>query len=524
MCVGNFIESADRYMKGGSNMSVITVNHVTFYYEGSAESVFEDVSFQLDTDWKLGFIGRNGKGKTTFLKLLMGAYEYRGTISASTIFDYFPFEVLHPEHTTLQVVEETAPDVEFWTVCRELNELQIAEDIWDRPFYSLSYGERTKVLLAVLFARENHFLLIDEPTNHLDMETREAVSRYLNSKKGFILVSHDRNFLDGCIDHVLSLNRSNIEVVQGDFSSFWENKKRRDAFELAENERLKKDIRRLSETAKKAGKWADEVESTKIGEKSEKYEKCIDTRAYVGEKSRRMQQRRKNLERRKNREIEEKEGLLHNIEEVAELQLRPLRFHKEVLAQIKELSLYYPGQGDAAADGMHRIFAPVSFQVRNGDRIVLQGRNGSGKSSVIKYLLGEDITATGLVTTQSGLKISYVAQDADNLCGTLRDYIREHQLEERLMKQFLRKMDFEREQFEKRLEEYSAGQKKKVLLAKSLCEQAHLYIWDEPLNYIDIFSRMQLEELILKYAPTMILVEHDKSFVERVATKVVKMV
>ena len=92
------------------------------------------------------------------------------------------------------------------------------------------------------------------------------------------------------------------------------------------------------------------------------------------------------------------------------------------------------------------------------------------------------------------------------------------------MKQFLRKMDFEREQFEKRLEEYSAGQKKKVLLAKSLCEQAHLYIWDEPLNYIDIFSRMQLEELILKYAPTMILVEHDKSFVERVATKVVKMV
>ena len=180
--------------------------------------------------------------------------------------------------------------------------------------------------------------------------------------------------------------------------------------------------------------------------------------------------------------------------------------------------------GDAAADGMHRIFAPVSFQVRNGDRIVLQGRNGSGKSSVIKYLLGEDITATGLVTTQSGLKISYVAQDADNLCGTLRDYIREHQLEERLMKQFLRKMDFEREQFEKRLEEYSAGQKKKVLLAKSLCEQAHLYIWDEPLNYIDIFSRMQLEELILKYAPTLILVEHDKSFVERVATKVVKMV
>ena len=89
------------------------------------------------------------------------------------------------------------------------------------------------------------------------------------------------------------------------------------------------------------------------------------------------------------------------------------------------------------------------------------------------------------------------------------------------MKQFLRKMDFEREQFEKRLEEYSAGQKKKVLLAKSLCEQAHLYIWDEPLNYIDVWSRMQIEELLLAYRPTMVLVEHDGAFHRKIATKTV---
>lgn len=111
-------------------------------------------------------------------------------------------------------------------------------------------------------------------------------------------MSHDRNFMDGCIDHVLVINKADIDLQQGNFSSWWENKKRQDAYEIAENERLKKDIRRLTESARKTKQWEDNVESTKIGAKSEKYEKCIGTRAYVGEKSRRMQMRRKNLERR----------------------------------------------------------------------------------------------------------------------------------------------------------------------------------------------------------------------------------
>ena len=121
------------------------------------------------------------------------------------------------------------------------------------------------MLLALLFTRENHFLLIDEPTNHLDMKTRAVLREYLNTKKGFILVSHDRNFIDGCVDHVLVINRESIEVQQGNFSSWQENKRKQDACELAENERLKKDIKRLTESAKEAGQWADKVESTKIG-------------------------------------------------------------------------------------------------------------------------------------------------------------------------------------------------------------------------------------------------------------------
>lgn len=499
-------------------MSLIDVKNLTFYYEGSSDNVFENVSFQIDTDWKLGFIARNGRGKTTFLNLLLGKYEYLGKIVSSERFEYFPYECTDKGKNTIDVLEELNPDYEFWKVCRELTLLQMSDDIWDRPFETLSHGEQTKVMLAVLFSKENQFLLIDEPTNHLDMNTRAAVSDYLNQKKGFIVVSHDRNFLDGCIDHVLSINRTNIEVVQGNFTSWWENKKLWDEYERNENIRLQKDIRRLKESARRTEKWAIEVESTKIGKKSEKYEKNIDTRAYVGEKSRRMQQRRKNLERRQEKEIEEKSSLLKNVEEAENLKLLPLRFHKEVLIAASHLSLQY---------GSKTVCEDVNFTVRNGECIILQGANGCGKSTILKKIVGEiaenTICQQGELMLHGALQISYVSQDTSYLSGTLSDFIAAHQIDESIFKQFLRKMDFSRELFSGRMENYSEGQKKKVLLAKSMCDRAHLYIWDEPLNFIDVFSRMQIEELIKAYRPAMLLVEHDRTFVNTVATKVINL-
>ena len=164
-------------------MSLINITNLTFSYEGSYENIFENVSFQIDTDWKLGFTGRNGRGKTTFLKLLMGKYEYSGTISASVTFDYFPFAVQAGRKNTLDILREINADFEDWELQRELSLLEVGEDVLHRPFETLSNGEQTKVLLAVLFLQDNHFLLIDEPTNHLDVNARKIVSEYLKSKK-----------------------------------------------------------------------------------------------------------------------------------------------------------------------------------------------------------------------------------------------------------------------------------------------------------------------------------------------------
>lgn len=478
----------------------------------------------MDTNWKLGLIGRNGKGKTTLLRLLMGQYSYRGSISSSVLFDYFPFQIQKEdmERDTIEVIERIQPDYELWRICRELELLHVEADILYRPYQTLSHGERTKVMLAVLFSRENYFLLIDEPTNHLDMETRELLCAYLNRKKGFILVSHDRWLLDSCIDHVLALERNQIEVEKGNFTSWWENKQRRDQYEISENEKLKQEIKKMEESARKASAWAEKAENTKIGfNPLKEHDRFLDTRAYIGEKARRMQQRRKNLERRQQTAIREKEQLLKNLEQPAQLRLTPLTHHKETYIRIKDASVSY---------GSHQVIRNFSMELKRGERILLQGKNGCGKSSILKMILcdagmrlpgGKDLCVQGQHELAAGLEISYINQDTSFLMGSLDAYIERESLDGSLFRAILRKLDFERIQFEKPMEEYSEGQKKKVLIASSLLKPAHLYIWDEPMNYIDIFSRMQIEELILEYEPTMLLVEHDRDFGNRCATQVI---
>lgn len=155
-------------------MAQINVCNLTFAYEGSFDKVYDNVSFSIDTNWKLGFIGRNGKGKTTFLNLLLGKYEYSGSISKGIVYDYFPYKISVEDMSKNadDLMEKWKPGVENWRVMCELSNLGIDIEILYRPFSTLSLGERTKVMLAVLFSGENDFLLIDEPTNHLDKDAR----------------------------------------------------------------------------------------------------------------------------------------------------------------------------------------------------------------------------------------------------------------------------------------------------------------------------------------------------------------
>lgn len=486
-------------------MTMIKVENLTFSYPSSFDNIFENVSFQIDTNWKLGFVGRNGRGKTTFFNLLLGKYEYKGKIQAGIEFDYFPYFVSDKRRLTEEVLYEVCPLGEEWEFMRELSYLEVDAEVLWRPFETLSNGERTKVLLAGLFLNDTHFLLIDEPTNHLDMRAREIVSAYLKKKKGFILVSHDRSFLDGCVDHILSINRADIQVQSGNFSSWYMNFKRQQQFETEKNARLKKEIHTLENSARRTAEWSNRIEASKYGNGS------VD-RGFIGHKSAKMMKRTKAAELRKQRALEEKSSLLKNLEMAQDLKLFPLSYHKETLCSVSEAVPIYHGT---------QVCNPISFTISRGERIALDGKNGCGKSSLLKMLTGVPIEHKGAVTLGSGLTISYVPQDTSGLEGRLSEFAKSNHLEESLFKAILRQMDFERVQFDKDIREFSAGQKKKVLLAKSLCEQAHLYIWDEPLNYIDIYTRMQIENLIHEFSPAMIFVEHDRAFRENIATRTI---
>lgn len=487
-------------------MSMIKITNLTFAYEGSYDNIFENVSFTIDTDWKLGFVGRNGRGKTTFLNLLLGKYEYEGKIETNVKFAYFPYEVKDLNLDTLTILKEISKNTYDWELIREIAYLNVKEEVLYRPFKTLSNGERTKVLLAALFLNDEKYLLIDEPTNHLDLEGRKVVADYLKKKKSFILVSHDRSFIDEVVDHILAINKTNITVESGNFSSYFINFKRQEQFEITNNERLKKDIKNLQEAAKRTSSWSDKREASKIGNGP-----C--DRGYIGHKAAKLMKRAKSYEDRMTKSIENKQKLLKNVEEEEELKINPLAYPKDILINLEKVIPYYE----------QNITKPVTFTINKGDRIVLTGQNGAGKSTFIKLISGyNDISYHGLINKGSNLKISYVSQDTSFLKGSLNDFINDNYLDETLFKTILRKMDFKRDQFQKDMGNYSYGQKKKVLIAKSLCEKAHLYVWDEPLNYLDIYTRIQLEDLILNYQPTLVLVEHDKTFIDKIATKIIK--
>lgn len=522
-------------------MAAIQVIDLSFQYPDSGEMIFSHVSFTLDTDWKLGFIGRNGKGKTTFLRILMGMEGATGRVVSPCAFDLFPFPVPDEGRPAREVARAHAgPYAELEArmeaaladpdgaqayaealgeyleldgyaldarLLAETGKLGLDPAALDRPFATLSPGERAKVQLAALFLRKNAFLLIDEPTNHLDAEGRRLLQAYLAAKKGFILVSHDRALLDGACDHILSLNRQSIEVQQGNYSSWRFNRDARDQFELEENARLQGEIARLAQAGRQKADWADRVEASKIGSHAA-------DRGFIGAKSAKMMKRAKHIEARREKAVEEKKALLHDLEREEPLHLHPLVYGKRRLVYAEKLAVDY---------GSGPLFAPVSFSLEQGERLALCGPNGSGKSSILRLLLGQDVPHAGELRVGAGVVVSRIEQDASALSGSLRDFALARGVDYTLLLATLRRLDFARAQFEKDLSAFSQGQKKKALLAASLCAQAHLFVWDEPLNYIDIFSRVQIENLLLEFQPTLVFVEHDAAFCDRIATQRVEL-
>lgn len=492
-------------------LAKIEIKQLTFGYEQQIENLFEQVDLSIDVRWKLGLIGRNGRGKTTFLKLLQNQLDYQGSITHSLVFDYFPQTIRQPDQLTWFVLQEIA-DVEQWRMEKELQMLSVDPEILWRDFRTLSGGEQTKVLLALLFVQEGKFPLLDEPTNHLDVVGRKQVADYLKKKKqGFILVSHDRSFVDEVVDHILSIEKNQLVLTKGNFSVYEQEKAKRDHFEQAENKKRIKEVARLKKTAREKAEWSEGREKDKYGRPGEKGSGAVFDSGGIGARAARMMKRAKAVEHRMEKEISEKEKLLKNIEYVDELAIRWQPTHHQRILKVENLQLGY---------GKEYLFSPLNFEITQGECVSLMGKNGSGKTSLIRALLGTfSGQQKGMFQLPSAIRISCIRQNYEDNRGSLSAFAEKEKLDYQIFLNNLHKLGLEREVFHQKIEQMSMGQRKKVEVAKSLSQEAHFYIWDEPLNYLDVYNQRQMEQLIIRMKPTILLIEHDQKFIEKISNQ-----
>lgn len=496
-------------------MSTIQLTHLTFAYPGKP-NLFTDQSLQFDSSWKLGLTGRNGRGKTTLLNLLRGKLSGTGQIKSPLSLNYFPQSIPDPTRQTWQIIDAISP-VELWLVQRELAMMSTDDALLYRPFTSLSGGEQTKVLLATIFADDTGFALLDEPTNHLDIAGRQQIANYLHSKKqGFIVISHDRQFLNTATDHTLTIEKQQLVITQGNFAAYERAKAVKDQTELAEQSKLKQEIGRLKQTAADKRQWSRSREGDKYGNPHKKGSGAIYDTGFIGARSARVMQKAKNLEHRLDQSIEDKSALLKNIEFVEPLKMNYQPDHHDTLLRVNQVQLYY--------DQVPLLKEPVSFDIKRGERVALIGPNGNGKSSLIAAILGHftgDITGT-VDLTQTAPR-SQVRQFYPDNVGDLASFAEAHHLSHQDLLNNLKKLGVERDAFKTPIQALSSGQQKKVELAASLVTPTSFYLWDEPLNYLDVFNQEQLEDLISTIQPTMLFTEHDAAFIEHVATKKIEL-
>ena len=537
-------------------MSTIICRGLSFGYPSSEENIFRDLDLVIDTRWRCALVGRNGRGKTTLLRLIHGELAPdRGILERDRPTAYFPLPVEHPDLPVHVVVKDATGPFRRWetemrelldegsgsalarygqildayeesggyaidaSIETELAAVGIDERFWQRPFSSLSGGEQTRCLLASLFAsddtgssrkignasRNGTFPLIDEPTNHLDANGRRIVAHYLRSKPGFLLVSHDRAFLDACCDHVVALNRDTVEVERTSFSAWRDDFRQRLARQHAENAALKQDIARL-----------DRVAATRrAGALKRENEKAVHTdKGFTSRRAKRQMKLALAAERRAKNAADDRRRTLVDVEKTRRLQLAGSGRGSGSLIVANNLTLWR--ERDV-------VFSNVSFTVTPGDRVAVIGPNGSGKTSLLEQIERAPHRHSGTLVRPGHVTVARAFQHPLWTSGSLRDRLLHAGLDESRFRQIMAALGVRGRVLDGCIEDMSHGQQKKIDLARTFVTSADLLLWDEPLNFIDIDAREQIEEVLLRDGPTVVFVEHDMTFVERVATQIIRL-
>ncbi|MGE5432971.1 MAG: ribosomal protection-like ABC-F family protein [Syntrophomonadaceae bacterium] len=524
-------------------MFQISLNNVSFHYDTPFQDIFRSLSVVIADDWKTALTGRNGRGKTTLFKLLTGmAKPSSGSVNVPFEVKYFPYFPADAEEITHMVIKESIAPYSFWegkmnlllekgdeeslkeysgyfdlfmyydgytidsVIEREASAIGLDADILHRPFNTLSGGEKTRALILPLFLRRGSFPLLDEPTDHLDLSGREYLAEYLaGSKKGFIVASHDRYLLDRCTDHVVSINKTDVKIMQGNYSTWRYQAGIEEEFEQRRFRNIQREIQSLEKAAQQRRKWSDKKEKEKTG--------AADS-GFVSHKASKLMKRATAIERRMESNIESRKNLLKNKEYEHSLKMKESGKMPERLVSINNLAVSFNNRD---------IVSGIYLNVFKGDRIAITGNNGTGKTTILNAIEGKVPLKDGDIFVAPNIKISRAYQHPLWQEGYLKDKLFESGLDMTNFRFVMSALEMHGEIFDHPLETFSKGQMRKIDLCRTIVEAPQLLIWDEPLNYLDIASREQLEEFLLEQEPTIIFVEHDRFFIEAVATEIIRL-
>ena len=512
---------------------MISLDNLSVSYGGW--TLFDGISFLINEKDRIGLVGKNGAGKTTLLRIITGEQqptEGAVTMNGECTIGYLPQQMRVADTTTLKAETEKAFDEvlrleaeiaaltaevaertdyeseEYEALLHRMNDAQDRYHIlggdtreadiektllglgfkrtdFDRATSEFSGGWRMRIELAKLLLRRPSIFLLDEPTNHLDIESIQWLEEYLRNYNGAVLlISHDRAFLDNVTTRTVELSLGHIYDYKVPYSKFVELRAERRAQQMAAYENQQKLI--------------------------EKTEEFIEKFRYKPTKSNQVQSRIKQLERLERIEVEEEDLATLNIK------FPPAPRSGQIVAEIKEVG---------KAFGEKRIFSDATFTIERGQKIALVGRNGEGKTTMARMIIGELEQTEGTIKLGANVNIGYYAQNQDDLMdgeftvfdtldrvavGDIRTRLRD------ILGAFL----FRGEDIDKKVKVLSGGERSRLAMARLMLEPYNLLVLDEPTNHMDMRSKDILKRAIQKYDGTVIVVSHDRDFLDGMVDRI----
>ncbi|MED4056225.1 ABC-F type ribosomal protection protein [Niallia taxi] len=462
-------------------------------YEVGDQLLFEKVNASVQQEDVIGIIGNNGAGKSTLLHLLKEDIKPAdGQIQWLTrdLDVVFVVQEAKTHFSANKSVEETRL-LEKWSVPV-------------LPYEHLSGGEKLKVRLAQGFAREADLLLLDEPTNHLDSQSLDLLQKHIKEYKGtIILVSHDRYFLDAVATKIWAIEDKKLIEHKGNYSDYMKARNEKRLVQQREYEKQQKMTEQIQGQIKELNTWSQKAHAQSTKKEGVK--------EYYRVKAKRMDAQVKSKQKRLEKELAKR-----NVEAVTEE--HSVQF--SITANNKVGKRFLEVKGLSKSFGERTLFQDVHFTIKHGERIALKGANGSGKSTLLKMIVGS-VIGKGDIWVSPAANIGYLSQEVFDLPldSTPEQLFYKETFEERGRVQTLMKhLGFTAAQWREPIELMSMGERVKCKLMAYILEDKDILLLDEPTNHLDLASREQLEETLAQYNGTLLIVSHDRYFLEKTTT------